>query len=191
MSRLERDVASGEVTKVRSAGGLWSEATGFSVVEVHWRRGIFGYSTKVIEARPLSAASAGARDGVTGVIGEDLGDRLAASQPDVQVVRVARWTGMSTELFGLRVAGWMAWALLIYFVTILWLLVRGPEPWRATRWAWFWLMTLAAPLGMLAFLLLAGPTSVVSPPRPGSRRLTGGWAFLILLLARSALEGSR
>ena len=53
-------------------------------------------------------------------------------------------------------------------------------PERATRWAWFWLQW--NPVGVLAFLLLSGPVPGVPAPRPGARRLTGGWAFLLSLL---------
>jgi hypothetical protein len=56
----------------------------------------------------------------------------------------------------------------------------GPEPWRATRWAWLWAVLLAAPVGTLAFALLSGPTPLVPAPRNRARRLTGGWALVIL-----------
>ena len=62
------------------------------------------------------------------------------------------------------------------------LLVAGPEPRLATRWAWFWMTGGAWPV-WLAYLLLE-PTpawsrrTVVGPVR----RLTGGWAFLAQML---------
>ncbi len=61
------------------------------------------------------------------------------------------------------------------------LLVGGPPPWRATRWAWAWAVLLGGPLGALAFLLLGGPLGVLRPGQ-GHRRVTGGWAFLLCLL---------
>ncbi len=67
------------------------------------------------------------------------------------------------------------------------LLVAGPEPRLATRWAWFWLCLAAWPV-WLAFLVLE-PTGLwdrrvlIAP----TRRLTGGWAFLIGLFAGPAL----
>ena len=71
----------------------------------------------------------------------------------------------------LALATWMA---------VLLLLVGGPEPWRATRWAWGWFVLLAGPLGCVAYLLLGGPLGV-GRPRATRRRLTGGWAFLIVM----------
>lgn len=60
-------------------------------------------------------------------------------------------------------------------------LILGPQPWRATRWAWFWCN--ANPVGMAAFLLLSGPIPGLPPPRKINRRLTGGWGFLLMLVA--------
>ena len=59
------------------------------------------------------------------------------------------------------------------------LLVTGPQPWRATRWAWFWL--LLPPVGSIAFLLLSGPTPGLPAPKNPRRRLSGGWALLLSL----------
>jgi len=62
-------------------------------------------------------------------------------------------------------------------------LVWGPTPWRATRWAWFWI--IAHPLGPISapvFLLLSGPTPLLRAPKPGARRLHGGWAFLLAVV---------
>ena len=81
-------------------------------------------------------------------------------------------------MLGRELRGWVVWSLYAVFLSTLGLLVVGPEPWRATRWAWFWLLTSAAfPLTALAFLVLGGPTPLVPAPRERSRRLTGGWAF--------------
>ena len=68
-------------------------------------------------------------------------------------------------------------ALVLWFGTLL-LAGAGPQPWRATQWAWIWLILLGGPLGSVAFLLLGGPLGV-GRPRDVNRRLTGGWAFLI------------
>jgi hypothetical protein len=67
------------------------------------------------------------------------------------------------------------------------LLIVGREPWRATRWAWFWLLWPAPPLGALAFLLLGGSTWQRPPVRP-ARRLTGGWALLISLVGVALVQ---
>jgi lipopolysaccharide export LptBFGC system permease protein LptF len=52
--------------------------------------------------------------------------------------------------------------------------------WRLTRWAWGWFVLLAGPLGCAAYLLLGGPLGVARPRNP-SRRVTGGWAFLLAM----------
>lgn len=71
------------------------------------------------------------------------------------------------------------------------LLIAGPQPWRATRWAWFWL--LLPPVGSVAFLLLSGPTPGLPSPRNPRRRLTGGGgvAFLLSLLLMPLLGSVR
>ena len=70
--------------------------------------------------------------------------------------------------------------LAAWFGTIL-LAGAGPQPWRATSWAWIWLILLSGPLGSVAYLLLGGPLGLWRP-RDLSRRLTGGWAFLLAIV---------
>jgi hypothetical protein len=67
------------------------------------------------------------------------------------------------------------------------LLVREPQPWRATPWAWFWIWT--TPIGTPLYLLLSGPTPLLPAPRNPNRRLTGGWAFLLAFVLGSLLTG--
>ena len=83
----------------------------------------------------------------------------------------------SSSVRGLRVPDWVAGLALLRGLATLWHIVKGPQPWRATRCAWFWLP--GSPLGLLAFLLLSGPMPGVRSPRRLERRLHGGWAFLI------------
>ena len=85
--------------------------------------------------------------------------------------------GVHVQVWGLYVPPWLAVCSLLSAVVVLVLLVQGPWPWRATRWAWFWL--ISNPLTLLAFLLLSGPTPGVRAPRDAGRRLGGGWAFVI------------
>lgn len=166
---------------------------GFAVVEVHWRSGVLAYTTEVVEARPLEAGRrAGARDGVTGVVLGDLGEELRRLQPGLRVERVDYRSGPSTHVLGRELTGWSAWALVVVLLSTVVLLVLGPEPWRATRWAWFWFLTsAAAPLAAVAYLVLAGPTPLLRAPRDGSRRLTGGWAFLIASVITAAVRADR
>jgi hypothetical protein len=188
LAHLEADVASGEVDAVLIAGGLDGDR-GYASVEVQWRRGLVGYSTAVVEARPRRAAPPlESRQGATAIITEDLGARLTASQPGLRVDR-AELGRLSSSLLGWRVPGWLAAASLVFLLATLLLLVHGPQPWRATRWAWCWLVVLT-PVGAIAYLLLAGPTALLRPPRDPSKRLTGGWALLIALLLGTGLRNA-
>lgn len=99
---------------------------------------------------------------------------------------------------GLVVAGWLrdtwhvsahavpgfslawSWAGIAGIATLV-LLVAGPQPRLATKWAWFWLMGIG-PLP-LAFLLLEPVPVWLRDALPARQRLTGGWAFLIALAA--------
>ena len=184
--RLESDVAAGHVDLVRVAGGLPPHGTGFSVVEVHWRRVLFGYQTTVVEARPPKRAHA-SRWGATSVIPEGVGARLAAIRPGVRVMAVSR-SGSSFTVLGWQVPAWMGVAALLLWLAVVFLLGNGPRPWRATRWAWFWLVVAAAPVGVPAFLILSGPAPPLPAPHIGARRLTGGWAFLLAAVISSALK---
>ena len=72
------------------------------------------------------------------------------------------------------------------------LLVTGPQPWRATRWAWFWLLLLP-PVGSIAFLLLSGPTAGLPAPkvRPGRRSAAAASPDPSLVHASSSFAVSR
>jgi hypothetical protein len=58
------------------------------------------------------------------------------------------------------------------------LLVVGPQPRLATKWAWFWLTCAAAPIWLVYLILEPVPwwQRRLAPPRP--RRLSGGWGFV-------------
>ena len=185
--RLESDVAAGHVDLVRVAGSLPSHGRGFSVVEVHWRRGLVGYQTNVVEARPPKPEGRPSRWDATAVIPEGVGARLAAIRPGVRVVAVPRSTS-SFSVLGWQLPGWMGFAALFLWLAVVFLLGNGPRPWRATRWAWFWLVVAAAPVGVPAFLILSGPAPPLPAPHIGARRLTGGWAFLLAAVISSALK---
>lgn len=67
-------------------------------------------------------------------------------------------------------------------------LIGGPQPRRATKWAWFWLVLVPGGVGALAWLALESPWSSGANRRPEplphgrqpqDTRLTGGRAFVI------------
>lgn len=108
---------------------------------------------------------------------------------------------------GLLVAGWLrgtwhvsehafpglslAWSFAGFAgLATLILLIGGPQPRLATKWAWFWLLGIG-PLS-LAFLLLEPVPVWQREALPARNRLTGGWGFVIALVAGlvgSALHG--
>lgn len=183
---LEDAVASGEVTSVEVYGGLPEGARGYARVELHWRDGPFAYYVELGEAKPRPRAPRGETN--LPIVRPGVVDRLVASNEDLEVERRSD----SGPPFSASFLAWqLPWPLalggpLLVLVT-LGLLIVGPQPWRATRWAWFWIQGIAAPLGMLAYLVLGGPTGLSRPPRPEARRLTGGWAFLLTFVVSSAL----
>jgi len=61
------------------------------------------------------------------------------------------------------------------------LLAAGPQPRLATRWAWFWLSGLY-PLVLLFVLLEPVPLWRGASSTAPARRLTAGWAFLVVLV---------
>jgi hypothetical protein len=81
---------------------------------------------------------------------------------------------------------------MLVFLLLLVVLLRGAQPRRATRWATFWLLLTPMNLGMLRTLVLEAPWSAAMrrwpepPPHrlmPIDARMTGGAAFLIMLLS--------
>ncbi len=78
---------------------------------------------------------------------------------------------------GRNVPGWIAGLAISSMISVLYLIMAGPYPWRATRWAWFWLVT--TPVGLVAFLVLSGRFPLIALPKWPQRRLIGIWAFLL------------
>jgi hypothetical protein len=184
--QVETLVAAGEVNAVRVAGELPAGATGYGEVEVHWRHGPLKYRAEVLQVRGTSALDAEpALDDARVALVEPPSSLLAAAQPGLQVTHdQQRWN--SSALVGWQVPSWLGLFAALLFVAGLFVLIAGPQPWRATRWAWFWLQL--PPLGAIAFLLASGP--IPGAPHPGSphRRLTGGWAFLLSIALTGILK---
>lgn len=172
---LEQGLSSGRVTQVHVVGGLPATATGSSLQEVHWRDGPL---RRWYEVRQVSAGTTVGGDDVP-TSEREVGAELALARPGLDVVRVDRLSSRAT-LGGWVVPAWVTVLAAVGGLLALVLVVGGPEPWRATRWAWFWL--LSSPIGVVALLLLSGPVPLVPAPRDPDRRLTGGWAFLLGVL---------
>ncbi|SDS48325.1 hypothetical protein SAMN04488570_1977 [Nocardioides scoriae] len=178
-------VASGEVTRVRVSGELSDVGTGSSTVTVHWRQGLLGHRAEVVQVVGRGRAAGPDPGGEKTVVRVPPSRTLVQLQPGIRLTRDPSPAQSGSDVLGWTVPSAVALLGVVLLFVGLALLVGGPRPWRATRWAWFWL--LLPPIGHVVFLLLSGPTPGVRPPRPGARRLTGGWAFLLSLPLASLL----
>jgi hypothetical protein len=189
MEDFDTAVAAGRVHQVSLVGGLPAGASGSAIVELHWRDGLLA---RVSQVRQVSSdvQPSDSSAGTDRIVVGDLAGQLSATHPGSRVVSrpdQAHESGFSGTVMGLHVPGWVALASLVAGLATLALLINGPEPWRATRWAWAWL--ILNPLGIigsLAFLLLSGPVPLIPTAKTGGRRLHGGWAFLIAAVAGGA-----
>ena len=183
---VQRAVEAGRVDVVTVAGGLEPGVEGTATQRVSWREGLLRRTAVVLEVSPGLADDVTPGADVSVVLEADAGAQLARGHPGLRVERAVESLSW-TEVLGWRAPGWMGLVAIATAAAGLGLIIRNPHPWRATRWAWFWLCW--TPVGAVAFLLLSGPTPPL-PRRRGTRRLTGGWAFLLAALVLRPLLGS-
>ncbi|MCU1692256.1 MAG: hypothetical protein JWM64_1347 [Frankiales bacterium] len=187
LDELYDDARSGAVDEVRLVGGPEAyglpRGSGDVALEAHWssghRRHVLHVTVGAGTSRP-EVHGARTRD--------DVGAVLRALDPSLRVRQEQFHGGWSATLLGTRLPGVVVPVLFGAGLATLLLLVNGPEPWRATRWAWFWLLPF--PGAVVALCLLSGPTPGVPAPRT-SRRLRGGWVFLATLLVGTGWAGTR
>jgi hypothetical protein len=173
---LLSDVASSKVDEVQVIG--FDDAQDGERVQVRWTVWA-GLLDQYADVEVGGSRAYNAWDEATYTSADDPRDTLRSINADL-TIRPGQPT--SSFLFaGWEVPGWLALLATATWLGALLLLVGGPPPWRATRWAWAWACLLGGPLGAVAFLLLGGPLGVLQP-RAGHRRLTGGWAFLVCVL---------
>ena len=192
LKQVSTAVSAGRVKQVQITGenlpGLdTGPGSGSITQEVHWRTrfvrrvaevtvsyGQNGSSTDHESSTAETTYSAGTSP--TPNLKTDAGIYLRARNSRLLITRGPEITSF-TSIFNWRVPGWLgAWVVMTQ-LAVLGLLIGGPQPWRATRWAWFWLWW--TPIGALAFILFSGPTPFLPVPRDVERRLTGGWALLL------------
>ena len=178
---LQHAITRGEVTEVGLSEGLPDGADGFAHVRIRWEGRVVDQVTTVVEASDRAAAKRAASSTDAPVLVGDVAEALGIDAAGVRVVDIPPVrAGTSTAFMGITGPGWIVLAYLAVVVAAL-VLTSAREPWRATRWAWGWLVLLVPVAGFLAFLVFGGPTGLARPRQP-SRRLTGGWAFLLALL---------
>lgn len=184
LSQLQGQLALGNVDTVTVSGGMPPGATGFATQQVRWRQGWLHYEAEVVQVSRGRHPSGDLETRT--VVHQDVGAVLRRDDPDLTLVRHAEPDYLSGRLWGWQTPQWIGLAALTWYLLALGQLIFGPQPWRATRWAWFWLFS--TPVGALAFLALSGPTPGLRAPRDPARRLTGGWAFLLSLLLTGAVR---
>lgn len=180
---LEAALRSGavdEVTVQSHAPGIEEPRPGVGTVRLQWRANWQTHSATVWNAGSESTLEGHPRPSdsdISGVIIGAPGPELRTLNPNVTLTQEqvpSTWGTLGNrDLYG-------AWAVLpglLWMLTMLTLLT-GPEPRWATRWAWTWLLLSPA-------VFLAVPAYLVWGARgdQGGWRLTGGWAFLVFLLA--------
>lgn len=176
LGSLEAGIADGSVSRVEVVGlPAGVEGRGRTTATLEWRDGWFDRFAEVTVDWRRGASERASSDLIAG----DPATFLRARDADVEIgYRDER--GGHQEWRGWRAPGWALWlGVATWFGTVL-LAGNGPEPWRATKWGWTWLTLMGGPVGCLGFFLLGGPLGR-GRPREGSRRLTGGWAFLLSL----------
>lgn len=176
---LRAGVMSGAVDEVHVSGGLPPGATGYVTVSLSWRDGGRNRFAEVVQVSDPAGSSPGdavAREVVT----ESVEDTLRSLDPGLRIVPEPFPDGGQT-LAGWRVPGWFPAVAFVLWLGTVALLFSGPRPWWATRWAWFWaLFSPAAVVALPVFLLVSGPPPGVVETSQSGRRLTGGWAFLLM-----------
>ncbi|WP_110180612.1 hypothetical protein [Nocardioides solisilvae] len=185
LADLEADLRDGEVGTLEATGGLdHPGANGYALVDLRWRSGWGLREARALEATPGRTTAEARREqrswtgGPTPVVEPGLRERLVALDPDVRLVETDLRGGHGT-LFAWKTPLWSFWLLLALTLATFAVLRLQPSPHRATRAAWGWLVVLTVPVGSIAYLVLGGPAGLLAAPRPGRRRLTGGWAFLL------------
>ncbi len=185
---LDAAVGDGAVTRVTVSDPLRADSAGFATARVTWTRYGITRAAEVRQVSDLGADGTALSDG-TGratVVGSVVDHLRAVPGGESLVVDVVEREGGSS-VAGWQLSTWYAVAALVVWLLTL-TLVAGPVPWRATPWAWFWL--LFSPfffVAVPAFLLLGGrlPWGRVEPP---VRRLTGGKAWLLIAIATAVID---
>lgn len=177
-SDFRDQLASGSVSSVVAQGAatddqLSTDASGYSTVRLVYRDGLVRRFTEVRQYYGADAAGRGGDDSIQGSVAS----ALAEIHLGVEVT-YADFPNGTSSVGKYHLESAYAWPLLALAPLLtLFVIITGPEPRFATKWAWFWLMTgWAAPVAAIAYLLLADGHV------PGRRRLHGGWAFIIAMV---------
>ena len=190
LGMLHGGLADGSVTQVQITGlPEGGVRGGHATVQLGWESRFLNRYTEIVVVSP-----GGQRDrsinaeGLPVVVGDPVAV-LEELQSDVQVVQQEFRAGTYWEAGGWLLRGWPSLLIGPLWLATLLLVGGGPQPWRATRWAWVWIALAAPFVGVVAYLLLGGPLAA-GQPADRSRRLTGGWAFLLAILVLGGFGAS-
>ncbi len=186
LAHLEGQIRSGAVTHVTVEGALPPHSTGYGQVRLTWRAHGMRRFADVEQATSYAQLRQGRTDSGDSVSGHIIGGvdhHLRALAPGLRITH-EKLHGLSGEvLLGWQVPTGLAAVVIALWILTVSMLVNGPQPRFATRWAWGWgLLSPIAPLVIVAYLLVASPFRWPADAQADARRLTGGWAFLLLVL---------
>jgi hypothetical protein len=186
-SELTGAVATGKVQELRVNGALPAGATGSSLVQIFWQDGAWRRVTQVVQQSDDAAGQAGQLPQDQHVAGDLVGQlRRLDSTGSLQVHVSDEGLSSGPTIAGWQLPLWFGLSFVVVWLAVIAVIMHGPEPWWATRWAWFWMVfSPLAPLAVPLFLLVVGPPPGVPRPEQPGRRLTGGWAFLIVSVIAS------
>lgn len=188
-SELRSGLQDGAITEVRVEGAF--DATefdangvqGVTTVRLEWQDGWHRSATEVMQASSMEELRSQGFDPLAGssIIG-DVGEALRHVSPTVEVVSADGSTGIFATAAGWEVHGIPAYLVGLLLISFLILVLSGPEPRLATRWAWVWLALSPAGVVAVPVFLLVGARGRI----PGHRRLNGVVAFLLSVLVLGA-----
>lgn len=178
---LYADAERGELSRVVVRGdALEPGATGSAKLEVTWSTGLRRWRVDVTQDVPEAGRVGGLVSGTDAErTTDDVGQQVRLRDSSVEVVRRGPRTA-GVRLWGAGLSEPQSIPLVATLLAAVVLLIVGPEPWRATRWAWFWLLSI--PGAELVWLVRSGPTPRLSRPPMHGARLTGGRAFAVSVL---------
>lgn len=184
---LTSGIRAGSISDVTVWGALPANAVGDTTARIEWRQ---DGTNRYVEVQQFSSAAEQAQDqsslgdGSMPVVVGDLVGQLRALNPAVTInnhPNATPDTGVTTRFYGWQLPSWLGACAFVVAVLSLALLIGGREPLWGTRWAWWWIGLLVGPAIIPAFLALSGSAPGVAESTSRGRRLTGGWAFLLLV----------
>ncbi|MEO7753497.1 MAG: hypothetical protein ABIS35_08800 [Terracoccus sp.] len=181
LADLRAAIGHGSVSEVTVTGVLREGSVGYGTAHVVWVENGRTHATDVLQVSDGEVSTQDAVGTDDRVVG-DVRDHIAAlpGAGSVRMTSDERPRESHGSFFGWEVPVWFGSAVFAVWLLTVALLSTVDEPRRATRWAWLWvLLSPFAVVGVPAFLVL-GYASPSSPSPARGRRLTGGWAFVLL-----------